>query len=98
MADTVSKLKFILSFLGIIDLIPFIHFRTQDLFGKSDPYLEFYKQTETGWQLAHRTEVNTKLLHCSCLSKRYQITELKVVTRYTDEDKMIKILPSALFF
>uniref|UniRef100_A0AAX7USW5 Copine-3 n=1 Tax=Astatotilapia calliptera TaxID=8154 RepID=A0AAX7USW5_ASTCA len=29
----------------------------KDLFGKSDPYLEFYKQTETGWQLAHRTEV-----------------------------------------
>ncbi|RXN27952.1 copine-3 isoform X1 [Labeo rohita] len=29
----------------------------QDLFGKSDPYLEFYRQTETGWQLAHRTEV-----------------------------------------
>uniref|UniRef100_A0A8C7IVG2 Copine-3 n=1 Tax=Oncorhynchus kisutch TaxID=8019 RepID=A0A8C7IVG2_ONCKI len=28
-----------------------------DFFGKSDPYLEFYKQTETGWQLAHRTEV-----------------------------------------
>uniref|UniRef100_A0A8C6TBS7 Copine III n=1 Tax=Neogobius melanostomus TaxID=47308 RepID=A0A8C6TBS7_9GOBI len=29
----------------------------KDLFGKSDPYLEFFKQTETGWQLAHRTEV-----------------------------------------
>uniref|UniRef100_A0A8C3ART9 Copine III n=1 Tax=Cyclopterus lumpus TaxID=8103 RepID=A0A8C3ART9_CYCLU len=28
-----------------------------DFFGKSDPYLEFYKQTATGWQLAHRTEV-----------------------------------------
>uniref|UniRef100_A0A668UFG9 C2 domain-containing protein n=1 Tax=Oreochromis aureus TaxID=47969 RepID=A0A668UFG9_OREAU len=24
----------------------------------SDPFLEFYKQTETGWQLAHRTEVD----------------------------------------
>ncbi|XP_061876611.1 copine-3-like isoform X1 [Entelurus aequoreus] len=23
----------------------------------SDPFLEFYKQTESGWQLAHRTEV-----------------------------------------
>lgn len=31
---------------------------SQDFFGKSDPYLEFYKQTATGWQLAHRTEVN----------------------------------------
>uniref|UniRef100_A0AAQ5ZSJ0 C2 domain-containing protein n=1 Tax=Amphiprion ocellaris TaxID=80972 RepID=A0AAQ5ZSJ0_AMPOC len=29
----------------------------KDFFGKSDPYLEFYKQTGTGWQLAHRTEV-----------------------------------------
>uniref|UniRef100_A0A8D3BL01 Copine-3 n=1 Tax=Scophthalmus maximus TaxID=52904 RepID=A0A8D3BL01_SCOMX len=29
----------------------------KDFFGKSDPYLEFYKQTPTGWQLAHRTEV-----------------------------------------
>ncbi|KAM6971403.1 copine-3 isoform 1-T2 [Tautogolabrus adspersus] len=29
----------------------------KDFFGKSDPYLEFFKQTETGWQLAHRTEV-----------------------------------------
>ncbi|XP_070708668.1 copine-3-like isoform X2 [Pempheris klunzingeri] len=29
----------------------------KDFFGKSDPYLEFYKQTEIGWQLAHRTEV-----------------------------------------
>lgn len=31
----------------------------QDFFGKSDPYLEFFKQTATGWQLAHRTEVNS---------------------------------------
>ncbi|XP_015229070.1 PREDICTED: copine-3-like isoform X2 [Cyprinodon variegatus] len=29
----------------------------KDFFGKSDPFLEFYKETETGWQLAHRTEV-----------------------------------------
>ncbi|XP_034718579.1 copine-3-like isoform X1 [Etheostoma cragini] len=29
----------------------------KDFFGKSDPFLEFYKATETGWQLAHRTEV-----------------------------------------
>lgn len=36
----------------------------QDFFGKSDPFLEFYKQTETGWQLAHRTEVN---LHSLCM-------------------------------
>ncbi|KAL4631045.1 copine-3 isoform X1 [Arapaima gigas] len=29
----------------------------KDFFGKSDPYLEFYKHTGTTWQLAHRTEV-----------------------------------------
>ncbi|KAF6716414.1 Copine-3 [Oryzias melastigma] len=29
----------------------------KDFFGKSDPFLEFFKETETGWQLAHRTEV-----------------------------------------
>ncbi|GCC22535.1 copine-3-like isoform X1 [Chiloscyllium punctatum] len=30
----------------------------KDFFGKSDPYLEFYKQTEDGrWQMVHRTEV-----------------------------------------
>ncbi|KAM8881472.1 copine-3-like isoform 1-T1 [Synchiropus picturatus] len=29
----------------------------KDFFGKSDPFLEFYKQTEGGWKLAHRTEV-----------------------------------------
>ncbi|MCJ8728560.1 hypothetical protein PDJAM_G00005790 [Pangasius djambal] len=29
----------------------------KDFFGKSDPYLEFYRQTDSGWQLAHRTEV-----------------------------------------
>lgn len=30
----------------------------QDLFGKSDPFLEFYKQGDDGkWMLVHRTEV-----------------------------------------
>uniref|UniRef100_A0A8C6T580 Copine-3 n=1 Tax=Neogobius melanostomus TaxID=47308 RepID=A0A8C6T580_9GOBI len=29
----------------------------KDFFGKSDPFLEFYRETATGWQLAHRTEV-----------------------------------------
>ncbi|KAL2085742.1 hypothetical protein ACEWY4_019062 [Coilia grayii] len=29
----------------------------KDFFGKSDPFLEFYRQTESGWHLAHRTEV-----------------------------------------
>ncbi|XP_053323189.1 copine-3 [Spea bombifrons] len=30
----------------------------KDFFGKSDPYLEFYRQTEDGrWQMVHRTEV-----------------------------------------
>lgn len=35
----------------------------QDFFGKSDPYLEFFKQTATGWQLAHRTEVEIRLYY-----------------------------------
>lgn len=30
----------------------------QDLFGKSDPFLEFYKQSDAGtWQLTYRSEV-----------------------------------------
>ncbi|XP_040287811.1 copine-3 [Bufo bufo] len=30
----------------------------KDFFGKSDPYLEFYRQADDGrWQMAHRTEV-----------------------------------------
>nr|XP_057915718.1 copine-3-like isoform X1 [Doryrhamphus excisus]XP_057915719.1 copine-3-like isoform X1 [Doryrhamphus excisus]XP_057915720.1 copine-3-like isoform X1 [Doryrhamphus excisus]XP_057915721.1 copine-3-like isoform X1 [Doryrhamphus excisus]XP_057915722.1 copine-3-like isoform X1 [Doryrhamphus excisus]XP_057915723.1 copine-3-like isoform X1 [Doryrhamphus excisus]XP_057915724.1 copine-3-like isoform X1 [Doryrhamphus excisus]XP_057915725.1 copine-3-like isoform X1 [Doryrhamphus excisus]XP_05791572 len=29
----------------------------KSFFGKSDPFLEFYRETDTGWQLAHRTEV-----------------------------------------
>ncbi|XP_055086168.1 copine-3-like isoform X1 [Periophthalmus magnuspinnatus] len=29
----------------------------KDFFGKSDPFLEFYRETENGWQLCHRTEV-----------------------------------------
>uniref|UniRef100_A0A4W3HZK3 Copine III n=1 Tax=Callorhinchus milii TaxID=7868 RepID=A0A4W3HZK3_CALMI len=34
----------------------------KDFFGKSDPYLEFYKQTDDGkWQMAHRTEVRSSL-------------------------------------
>lgn len=44
-------------FSGAATFSPNLRF-SQDFFGKSDPYLEFYKQTATGWQLAHRTEVN----------------------------------------
>uniref|UniRef100_A0A669C1A8 Copine 3 n=1 Tax=Oreochromis niloticus TaxID=8128 RepID=A0A669C1A8_ORENI len=39
----------------------------KDFFGKSDPFLEFYKQTETGWQLAHRTEVGKKVHPDACM-------------------------------
>uniref|UniRef100_A0A672KCJ2 Copine-3-like n=1 Tax=Sinocyclocheilus grahami TaxID=75366 RepID=A0A672KCJ2_SINGR len=36
----------------------YYHFFFQDMFGKSDPFLEFFKQEEDGkWQLVHRTEV-----------------------------------------
>lgn len=38
----------------------------------SDPFLEFYKQTESGCQLAHRTEVhtftNTSVVLCTMIS------------------------------
>lgn len=34
-------------------------FPFQDTFGKSDPFLEIFKEGEGGkWQLVHRTEVN----------------------------------------
>lgn len=34
----------------------------QDLFGKSDPFLEFYKPSDDGkWMLVHRTEVSATL-------------------------------------
>lgn len=37
----------------------------QDLFGKSDPFLEFYKPGDDGkWMLVHRTEVG--VCSCSC--------------------------------
>lgn len=33
-------------------------FCLQDLLGKSDPFLEFYKQSDAGtWQLVYRSEV-----------------------------------------
>ncbi len=39
------------------------HYFFQDMFGKSDPFLEFFKQEEDGkWQLVHRTEVFTHFL------------------------------------
>uniref|UniRef100_A0A8C1JP96 Copine I n=1 Tax=Cyprinus carpio TaxID=7962 RepID=A0A8C1JP96_CYPCA len=36
----------------------------KDMFGKSDPFLEFFKQEEDGkWQLVHRTEVEFDCIH-----------------------------------
>lgn len=35
----------------------------------SDPFLEFFKQTETGWQLAHRTEVHIFTNSSLCYSR-----------------------------
>lgn len=50
---------FVFSLLVTLMYTFWLHSRIcfQDFFGKSDPYLEFYKSTATGWQLAHRTEV-----------------------------------------
>uniref|UniRef100_A0A673BJE0 Copine-3-like n=1 Tax=Sphaeramia orbicularis TaxID=375764 RepID=A0A673BJE0_9TELE len=43
--------------LQVCSEVLYILYYFQDFFGKSDPFLEFYRETETGWQLAHRTEV-----------------------------------------
>ncbi|XP_014671442.1 PREDICTED: copine-3-like [Priapulus caudatus] len=54
-----------------------LHFRATDLdkkdfFGKSDPFLEFYKQTTWGsWDLVHRTEFIKNTLHPTW--KKFQI-------------------------
>uniref|UniRef100_A0A673GTM3 Copine-3 n=1 Tax=Sinocyclocheilus rhinocerous TaxID=307959 RepID=A0A673GTM3_9TELE len=43
---------------GTITVRSFTTFLMNDMFGKSDPFLEFFKQEEDGkWQLVHRTEV-----------------------------------------
>ncbi|KAK7881384.1 hypothetical protein WMY93_029793 [Mugilogobius chulae] len=59
----------------------------KDLFGKSDPYLEFFKQTETGWQLAHRTEVVKNNLNPSWRPFRIPVQSLCG----GDMDKPIKV-------
>ncbi|XP_020778827.2 copine-3-like isoform X1 [Boleophthalmus pectinirostris] len=59
----------------------------KDLFGKSDPYLEFFKQTETGWQLAHRTEVVKNNLNPSWRPFRIPLQSLCG----GDMDKPIKV-------
>uniref|UniRef100_A0A4W6G5F1 Copine-3 n=1 Tax=Lates calcarifer TaxID=8187 RepID=A0A4W6G5F1_LATCA len=59
----------------------------KDFFGKSDPYLEFYKQTETGWQLAHRTEVVKNNLNPSWRPFRIPLQSLCG----GDMDKPIKV-------
>uniref|UniRef100_A0A4W3IA21 Copine-2 n=1 Tax=Callorhinchus milii TaxID=7868 RepID=A0A4W3IA21_CALMI len=61
----------------------------KDFFGKSDPYLEFYKQEEDGkWMLVHRTEVikNT-------LDPVWKTFSLPLVSLCNgDIDKTVKIL------
>ncbi|XP_072306595.1 copine-3-like isoform X2 [Eucyclogobius newberryi] len=59
----------------------------KDLFGKSDPYLEFFKQTETGWQLAHRTEVVKNNLNPSWRPFRIPLQSLCGA----DMDKPVKV-------
>uniref|UniRef100_A0A3B4AF80 Copine-3 n=1 Tax=Periophthalmus magnuspinnatus TaxID=409849 RepID=A0A3B4AF80_9GOBI len=59
----------------------------KDIFGKSDPYLEFFKQTETGWQLAHRTEVVKNNLNPSWRPFRIPLQSLCG----GDMDKPIKV-------
>ncbi|XP_075899269.1 copine-3 isoform X2 [Nelusetta ayraudi] len=59
----------------------------KDFFGKSDPYLEFYKQTATGWQLAHRTEVVKNNLNPTWRPFRIPLQSLCA----GDMDKPIKV-------
>uniref|UniRef100_A0A3Q1CDD0 Copine-3 n=1 Tax=Amphiprion ocellaris TaxID=80972 RepID=A0A3Q1CDD0_AMPOC len=65
----------------------------KDFFGKSDPYLEFYKQTGTGWQLAHRTEVVKNNLNPTWRPFRIPLQSLCG----GDMDKPIKLLFSWYF-
>lgn len=47
-----------LSELRVLTSLDVFVLKPQSFFGKSDPFLEFYKETATGWLLAHRTEVH----------------------------------------
>lgn len=52
-------------------------YSTQDFFGKSDPYLEFHKQTGDGnWVMVHRTEVG----YFQLTTKRLRLFNLQCVT------------------
>uniref|UniRef100_A0A8D2IYC5 Copine-3 n=1 Tax=Varanus komodoensis TaxID=61221 RepID=A0A8D2IYC5_VARKO len=55
---TVSVTFLVLSRNDLIPIAVHLLFLLQDLFGKSDPFLEFYKPGDDGkWMLVHRTEV-----------------------------------------
>ncbi len=46
----------------------------QDTFGKSDPFLEFFKKADDGkWQLVYRTEVHTHT-HTHTYTQTYLVT------------------------
>lgn len=59
----------------------------------SDPFLEFYKQTETGWQLAHRTEVVPN--NTSPIWRPFRIS-LRALCG-GDMEKPIKVITSLVF-
>ncbi|XP_012867862.1 PREDICTED: LOW QUALITY PROTEIN: copine-3 [Dipodomys ordii] len=60
----------------------------KDLFGKSDPYLEFHKQTSDGnWLMVHRTEVIKNNLNPVWKPFKVSLNSLC----YGDMDKIIKV-------
>eukprot|EP00076_Gallus_gallus_P038258 XP_025003796.1 copine-3 isoform X3 [Gallus gallus] len=60
----------------------------KDFFGKSDPYLEFHKQTADGnWVMVHRTEVIKNNLNPVWRPFKISLNSLC----YTDMDKPIKV-------
>ncbi|XP_046793440.1 copine-3 [Gallus gallus] len=60
----------------------------KDFFGKSDPYLEFHKQTTDGnWVMVHRTEVIKNNLNPVWRPFKISLNSLC----YTDMDKPIKV-------
>ncbi|XP_042300282.1 copine-3-like, partial [Sceloporus undulatus] len=61
----------------------------KDFFGKSDPYLEFHKQTSEGnWVMVHRTEVIKNNLNPVWRPFKISLNSLC----YGDMDKTIKVI------
>lgn len=72
----------------IIIIIIFV----QDTFGKSDPFLEIFKQGDGGkWQLVHRTEVNTSTVFSHILIWACSST-FSIISNYLTYVSKLKVL------